>query len=121
MAARAPAPRRRRPGSRLLSALRGQWARHPRWSLAAKGAVAAALAWFVALLAPAPFSEYPYYAPLGAVVAMTSSAVRSVRESAQAVGALLLGAVIARGVDAAVGSSVLSVALVVAVALVCAG
>ncbi|MFD6444341.1 aromatic acid exporter family protein [Promicromonospora sp. NPDC060204] len=109
------------PGSRALSFLHGRWVRHPRWSLALKGAVAAALAWFVALLAPAPFSEYPYYAPLGAVVAVTSSAVRSVRESVQAVGALLLGAVIARGVDAAVGSSVLSVAIVVAVALLCAG
>lgn len=104
-----------------LSFVHGQWARHPRWALAVKGATAAALAWFVALLAPAPFSEYPYYAPLGAVVAVTSSAVRSVRESAQAVGALVLGAVIARGVDAAVGSSVVSVAIVVAVALLCAG
>ncbi|MFI2364089.1 aromatic acid exporter family protein [Promicromonospora sp. NPDC019610] len=104
-----------------MAYLHGQWARHPRWAVAVKGATAAALAWFVALLAPAPFAEYPYYAPLGAVVAVSGTAVRSARESAQAVGAVLLGAVIARAVDTAVGSSVLSVALVVAVALLCAG
>ncbi|MFC7022077.1 hypothetical protein ACFQHV_02945 [Promicromonospora thailandica] len=106
---------------RTVSALREHWVRHPRWSLAAKGALAAALAWLVGLVAPAPFSEYPYYAPLGAVVATSTTAVRSVRESVQVVGALLLGAVIARGVDAVVASSVLSVALVVALALLCAG
>ncbi|WP_460754842.1 aromatic acid exporter family protein [Myceligenerans cantabricum] len=101
--------------------MRGQWVRHPRWSLAAKGAAAASLAWLVALLAPAPFSEYPYYAPLGAVVAMSNTAARSLRESMQAIGALLVGAVIARVVDAVLTSSVLSVAVVVAVALLCAG
>lgn len=107
--------------SRVLASVHGQWVRHPRWSLAAKGATAASLAWLVGLLAPAPFSEYPYYAPLGAIIAMSNTAVRSVRESAQAVGAVLLGAVIARAVDLLLASSVLSVAIVVAVALLCAG
>ena len=67
--------------------------------LAAKGASAAAIAWVIRLLAPAPFSEYPYYAPLGAVVTMSSTAVSSVRVSAQAVGAVLIGAAIARVAD----------------------
>jgi uncharacterized membrane protein YgaE (UPF0421/DUF939 family) len=109
------------PGTRVAAYVYGQWVRHPRWSLAAKGAAAASFAWLLGLVAPAPFSEHPYYAPLGAVVAMSSTAVRSVRESAQALGAVLAGAVIARCVDAVLTSSVLSVAIVVAVALLCAG
>ncbi|MFI2102794.1 aromatic acid exporter family protein [Isoptericola sp. NPDC019693] len=97
------------------------WHLHPRWSLALRGAVAAALAWGVGMIVPPPFSEYPYYAPLGAVVATTSTLARSVRESAQAVGALLLGAAVALAVDTVMSPSALSVALVVGVAMLCAG
>ncbi|MFI6427816.1 hypothetical protein [Promicromonospora sp. NPDC050880] len=105
----------------LLTTLHAHWARHPRWGLAAKGALAASLAWVVGALAPAPFSEQPYYAPLGAIIATSSTAVRSVRDSVQATGAVLAGAVLARGVDLALGSSTLSVALVVGTALLCSG
>lgn len=104
---------------RAVAAARRQWVSHPRWSLALKGALAAALAWFVGVLAPEPFSDYPYYAPLGAVVATTSTLVRSVRESAQAVLAILVGAAIARGVDLVLAPSASSVALVVGLALLC--
>lgn len=93
--------------------------RHPRWSLALKGALAAALAWFVGLVAPAPFAEYPYYAPLGAVIATTSTVVRSVRESLQAVAAVLVGAAIARLVALLPLPGPLEVALVVGVAILC--
>ncbi|MCZ2264164.1 hypothetical protein IRJ14_16370, partial [Isoptericola sp. QY 916] len=106
---------------RGAGAVRDAWARHPRWSLAVRGAVAAALAWLVGVVAPAPFSEYPYYAPLGAVIATTSTLARSVRESVQSVGALLLGAAIALAVDSVLMPGVLSVALVVGLALLCAG
>jgi hypothetical protein len=94
---------------------------HPRWSLAAKGALAATLAWFVGTLAPAPFSEYPYYAPLGAVLATTSTVVRSVRESLQSVAAVLVGAVIARAVDLVPLAGSLEIAAVVGIALLCVG
>ncbi len=106
---------------RAVAAAARRWVRHPRWSLAVKGAVAAALAWFVGVLAPEPFSDYPYYAPLGAVVATTSTLARSVRESVQAILAILVGAAIARGVDLVLSPSALSVALVVGLALLCAG
>ncbi|MFI2486047.1 aromatic acid exporter family protein [Promicromonospora kroppenstedtii] len=106
---------------RLLVALHHRWSRHPRWALAVKGSLAASLAWVVAVLAPAPFSEQPYYAPLGAIIAMSSTAVRSVRQSAQATGAVLVGAVLAHGVDLTLGSSTLSVALAVGLALLCSG
>lgn len=106
---------------RAVAAAARRWVRHPRWSLAVKGAVAAAVAWFVGVLAPEPFSDYPYYAPLGAVVATTSTLARSVRESTQAILAILVGAAIARGVDLVLSPSALSVALVVGLALLCSG
>ncbi|MFE6971430.1 aromatic acid exporter family protein [Isoptericola sp. NPDC057653] len=106
---------------RVVAVVHRAWVLHPRWSLAVRGAVAAGLAWAVAVLAPAPFSEYPFYAPLGAVVATTATPVRSLRESLQTVGALLLGALIALVADVVLAPSVLAVALVVGVALLCAG
>jgi uncharacterized membrane protein YgaE (UPF0421/DUF939 family) len=104
-----------------LSAGRRVWVSHPRWSLATKGALAATLAWFVGTLMPAPFSEYPYYAPLGAVLATTSTVVRSVRESVQTVAAVLIGAAIARAVDLAPLPGPLEVGVVVGIALLCVG
>ncbi|MEV0950375.1 aromatic acid exporter family protein [Promicromonospora sp. NPDC050249] len=104
-----------------LSAGRRIWVRHPRWSLAIKGALAATLAWFVGTLAPAPFSEYPYYAPLGAVLATTSTVVRSVRESVQTVAAVLIGAAIARAVDLLPLPGPLEIGVVVGIALLCVG
>ena len=98
-----------------------QWHLHPRWAMAVRGAVAAAAAWLVGIVLPEPFSDYPYYAPLGAVVATTSTVARSVRESLQAVGAIVVGALVARGVDLVLAPSALSIALVVAVAILIAG
>lgn len=94
---------------------------HPRWALAVKGALAAAVAWFVGLVAPPPFAEYPYYAPLGAVLATTSTVVRSVRESLQSIAAVLLGAVIAQAVSLLPLPGPVEVALVVGVAILCVG
>ncbi len=105
----------------LVRTVHKTWVAHPRWSLAFKGALAAALAWTVGTMAPAPFSDYPFYAPLGAVIATTTTVARSARESVQSVGALLLGAAIALGADAVLAPSALAVALVVGVALLCAG
>jgi uncharacterized membrane protein YgaE (UPF0421/DUF939 family) len=74
--------------------------RHPRLGLAAKTAVAAAVAWLLVQ----PFGDfvhsYPYYAPLGAVVAMSTSVVESVRSGLQAVAAIVAGAVLAFAVAA---------------------
>lgn len=109
------------PPAGYLSAARRLWVSHPRWSLAAKGALAATLAWFVGTVAPPPFSEYPYYAPLGAVLATTSTVVRSVRESVQTVAAVLVGAVIARAVDLVPLPGPLEVGVVVGIALLCVG
>jgi uncharacterized membrane protein YgaE (UPF0421/DUF939 family) len=96
----------------------GAWARHPALSVALRGAVAAAIAWAVGLLMPDPFSDYPYFAPLGAVIATTGTVVRSVRTAVQATAAVLIGAAIARLVDLVLDPGIPAVALVVGVALV---
>jgi uncharacterized membrane protein YgaE (UPF0421/DUF939 family) len=98
-----------------------QWVLHPSWSRAAKGALAAAIAWFVGVLAPAPFDQYPYYAPMGAVVATTGTLSRSATSSAQAVAAILLGAVIARGVDLVLDPGAPAIAVAVGIALLVSG
>ncbi|GAB2471872.1 hypothetical protein GCM10027063_10610 [Promicromonospora xylanilytica] len=107
-----------RPRGALAAAHRA-WLSHPRWALAVKGALAASLAWFVGLVAPAPFAEYPYYAPLGAVLATTSTVVRSVRDSLQSVAAVLVGALIARTVALLPLPGLLELAVVVGLALLC--
>ena len=76
------------------------WVRHPRWGMVVK-AVAASLAWALVQLVPGAAGDYPYYAPLGAVVATSATLARSVREATQTVGAIGLGAAVALVVDGA--------------------
>lgn len=67
----------------------------PQLALAFKAALAAALAWLLVLPLGGVADDYQYYAPLGAVVAVTSTFASSVRSAVQAVGAITAGAVIA--------------------------
>ncbi|MGY1916746.1 hypothetical protein [Blastococcus sp. SYSU DS0973] len=110
----------RRPGWR--GAAQRTWARHPRWGLALRAAVAATIAWWLAQLVPGPLSDYPYYAPLGAVIATTASTLAgSVRSSVQTVAAIALGAGVALAGDALIDQRLLTLAVVVAVGVVLAG
>jgi uncharacterized membrane protein YgaE (UPF0421/DUF939 family) len=106
---------------RALGTARTTWNRHPRWGLAVRATIAAVIAFPVALLVPEPWSEYPSYAPLGAVVATSVTLASSARESAQAVGAILLGAVVAQAVDLLVPWTLPSLALVVLVGVALSG
>lgn len=94
---------------------------HPRTGLAVKAALAATLAWVVALRLPPPAQDYPYYAPLGAVVAMYPAVLTSVRESLQSTASIALGAVIALTVDALVGFGAFVVAVVVLLGVLVGG
>ncbi|PFG40921.1 uncharacterized membrane protein YgaE (UPF0421/DUF939 family) [Georgenia soli] len=106
-----------RPG-RLLTT----WLRHPRAALAVRGALAASLAWFVAQFLPDPAADYPYYAPLGAVIATTTTLAGSVRESLQTVAAIGVGGAIGfLGEHLGSSSSPLTVALVVALGVLAVG
>ncbi|WP_193510202.1 aromatic acid exporter family protein [Cryobacterium sp. BB736] len=85
--------------------------------LAAKAAIAAGVAWAVAGLVPGVAAEYPYYAPLGAVVAMTPTIAQSFRNGLQTLAGLALGAVIAGAVIALGRPTPLTVALAVGLAM----
>lgn len=61
-------------------------------SFALRSALAAMVAWLVVVPLGGVADEYPYYAPLGALVAVTSSVDVSLRTSAQTFGSLVLGA-----------------------------
>jgi len=74
--------------------------RHPHAQLAAKTAVGAGIAWLLVQPVGGFVSTYPYYVPLGVVVAMSTSVVGSVRSAAQAVAAIFTGAALAFTVDA---------------------
>ena len=71
---------------------------HPRGLLAAKTAVAAALAWLCVQPLGGFLDEYPYYAPLGAISAMYPTVLGSVRAGLQTVAGIALGILLAAGV-----------------------
>ena len=88
-----------RPRVTLESMRAGIW-RRPRLTLAVKTGVAAGAAWLLVQPLGGFVDDYPYYAPLGAVVAMSTSVVASVRTAAGAVAAIVAGAVLAVAIDA---------------------
>lgn len=88
---------------------------------ALKSATAASIAWLVVLPMWGVADEYPYYAPLGAVIAVSSTVAGSVRASIQGVASILLGAALALAALPLVPVEVLGLALVVAVGTWIAG
>lgn len=78
MSSRPRTPRRRRVTGAARTAA-GQVIARARLLLAAKTALAAAVAWYLAPLVPFADAEYSYYAPLGVLVAMHPTVVDSVR------------------------------------------
>lgn len=104
---------KRVPGERLRTWLRAV-ARQPRLAMAVKAAVAAALAWMVVQPIGGVVDSYPYYAPLGAVVAVSTTLASSARTAVQSVLAIILGAGVALAADAWWGRGAATVALVVA-------
>ena len=63
----------------------------PRLQLAMKAALAAGIAFFVAPFMPGSAADYPYYAPLGALVAMYENVSGSMRQGVQTLVGLALG------------------------------
>lgn len=66
--------------------------RHPTVVLSIKASVAAGLAWLLAGPLGGLADPYSYYAPLGAVVATSTTAARSLRETVQALASITFGA-----------------------------
>jgi uncharacterized membrane protein YgaE (UPF0421/DUF939 family) len=63
----------------------------PRVALAARTAVAAAVAWLLAPHVPFAAEEYSYYAPLGVLVSVYPTIARSARSGAETLAGLALG------------------------------
>jgi uncharacterized membrane protein YgaE (UPF0421/DUF939 family) len=89
--------------------------RHPHLVRAFRTAVAATVAWLLVIPIPGPADRYPYYAPLGAVVAVSTTVAGSIRGSVQGVVALMIGAALALVVEPVVPWEVLALAIVVGV------
>lgn len=70
-------------------------AERPRWPMALRGALAATLAWLVVQPFGGLADDYPYYAPLGAVVAVSMTVAGSLRDSLRAELAIAIGALLA--------------------------
>ena len=102
-----------------------RWSRvsgtQPRLLHAAKAAAAAVIAWFIARHVPGVAAEYPYYAPLGAVVAMQATVFAGIRSGVQTLVGIALGIVIA-GFTMWVGDpGFLAVALAVGIGVLVGG
>jgi hypothetical protein len=63
----------------------------PRLQLAMKAALAAGIAFFIAPFMPGSAADYPYYAPLGALVAMYENVSGSMRQGVQTLVGLAIG------------------------------
>ncbi len=98
------------------------WKQNPLVARALKATISASVAWTLVFFIPGPWTEYPYYAPLGAVVATTSTnLVSSTKQSLQAVSAIALGAIIARLVNLIPVPELLSIAIVILIAVSASG
>lgn len=84
---------------------------HPTTALAAKSALAAGLAFWLGGLVPSDVQEYRYYAALGAYTVMYPSISDSLGQAARAVVAVVLGALIAMGLQLAAWTNPVTVAL----------
>jgi uncharacterized membrane protein YgaE (UPF0421/DUF939 family) len=89
--------------------------------VAVKAGVAAALAWLVVLPLPGVADDYPFYAPLGAVVCVSTTVASTVRAAGQAAAAIFLGAALALAARALDLPAALSLALVVSLGTLIGG
>ncbi|MFE6510500.1 hypothetical protein ACFVDI_11980 [Nocardioides sp. NPDC057767] len=102
------------PATERWARIRARVRRLP-WGQTLTTGTAGAIAFWVGAVFPGPAGEFPYYAPLGAVVAMSSTVMGSVRKSVQSIVSIWLGSAIALAVGAVLSPSPATVALVIAV------
>ena len=93
----------------------------PRLARATKAALAAAIAWLCVLPIGGFADDYPYYAPLGAVIAVSSTFASSLRSVLQAIGAIGAGAAIAVAAQLMALPEAAAVALAVAAGVLVGG
>jgi uncharacterized membrane protein YgaE (UPF0421/DUF939 family) len=100
--------------SRTTELLREPWVQR-----GVRAALAAALAWQVAVLLPPAIAQYAYYAPLGAVIAVHPTVADSAAAAWRTVVAILLGFALAVAVHEVTATlpGALTIALIVALAV----
>jgi uncharacterized membrane protein YgaE (UPF0421/DUF939 family) len=102
-----------------------RWSRdsgtQPRLLHAAKAAAAATLAWVIAQNVPGVAAEYPYYAPLGAVVAMQTTVFAGLRSGLQTLIGIALGIAVAAFTMWVGDPGILAVAITVGVGVLVGG
>jgi uncharacterized membrane protein YgaE (UPF0421/DUF939 family) len=110
------------------TAVRGEVARawrsatsRDRLLLAAKTALAVGIAWAVAPYVPGVANDYPYYAPLGALVSMYPTLMGSARTGLQTLLGLAAGIVLATAVIATTGPSWWSIPVIVGIGVILSG
>lgn len=89
--------------------------------LAFKAALAVGIAWVVAPFMPGVADEYPYYAPLGALLSMHSTLKGSAKYGLQILGGLAIGILLAAIVLAFGAPNFLTISLVVAAGVLIGG
>ena len=93
----------------------------PRLQLAAKAAIAAGIAFFIAPFMPGSAADYPYYAPLGALVAMYENVSGSMRQGVQTLVGLAIGVGLAFMLFSLGEPSPVTVAIVMGLGVILAG
>jgi hypothetical protein len=97
------------------------WITDARLLLAGKTALAVGIAWLVAPLVPGVADDYPYYAPLGALISMSPTLMSSVKMGLQTLASLAIGIVLAGAVILLWEPNVLTISLVVGIGALVAG
>lgn len=95
--------------------------RYTRLQLALKAAIAVGIAWTLAPHVPGVASQYPYYAPLGALVSMYPTVFGSLRTGLQTLAGLVVGMVLALGALLFGAPNVLTISVIVGLGVLLAG
>jgi len=97
-----------------------EWLQQPWVQRAVRAALAAGLSWQAALLLPPSLSDYAYYAPLGAIIAVSPTVADSASAAWRSIIAILVGFALAVGLYELTRGvpNALTIALIVALAIV---
>ncbi|MDQ0644272.1 FUSC family protein [Microbacterium murale] len=95
--------------------------RSARLLLAAKAALAVGIAWAVAPHMPGVTDEYPYYAPLGALLSMYPTLMESAKSGLQTLLGLVVGIALALAVVVTVGPNWWTIPLVAGIGVLLSG
>jgi uncharacterized membrane protein YgaE (UPF0421/DUF939 family) len=95
--------------------------RHPRVLLALKTALAVGIAWSIAPHLPGVAEDYPYYGPLGALISMHPTLMRSITTGLRTLAGLAIGMLLAAIIIVFFEPNVVTISLIVGAGVLVAG